>query len=503
MRATPLIILLSRGSRPWLAIAAIATAVMALHALFLGTALAPDPGGYLLVARQWHGSGPLLYGNLWVDRPPLLLVAFAVAGPFGALGVQVLACLCAGVLVVAAGWAGWAVAGNSAARWCALTAGALSTSVAIDAQNLDGELLAAPLVMVSCALVLHAVYRSRSLRYRLVLVVGAGIFAVGAMLVKQNFVDAFAFAGILLVLPGSRTVLRGRDRLTMLAMFGASAAAVLAVVAAWAYSHGQLHALWFATYTFRAKAGAVISAGSWHAPQARLFELFWLALFSGVAFLLAGAVLAHQKSLRRADPFVAAMAAGLLVELTGIALGGSFWPHYLIGLIPMLALGAGVAAARHASWGFVSMRLVIVASAVVSLISTPTAALVAHSNPPKSERTATWLAGVADPTDTVIVTFSHPNVIEASGLSTVYPYVWSLPARTLDPDLRLFEATVLGANAPTWIVEWEPFNTWQLDPHHHVADAIAGRYRKVARVCNHPVWLRDDVGRAIPKPNVC
>ena len=41
-----------------------------------------------------------------------------------------------------------------------------------------------------------------------------------------------------------------------------------------------------------------------------------------------------------------------------------------------------------------------------------------------------------------------------SGLPSPYAYLWSLPMRTLDPDLAEFEALVSGPDAPTWIVEW-------------------------------------------------
>lgn len=182
--------------RPRLAVAAIAVAAMGLHALFLGVPLAPDEGGYLLVARQWHDSGPLLYGHLWVDRPPLLLAAFALAGPFGATEIHVLACLCAGAMVAVSGWAGWAVAGNTAARWSALAAAALSASALVGAQELDGEMLAIPFVMLACALLLHAWYRDPRGQY--LFAAATGVAAIAAMLIKQNFVEGLAFAVVFL-----------------------------------------------------------------------------------------------------------------------------------------------------------------------------------------------------------------------------------------------------------------------------------------------------------------
>ena len=42
-----------------------------------------DEGGYLLVARQWHSGGEFLYGDYFVDRPPLLLLVFRAAALTG------------------------------------------------------------------------------------------------------------------------------------------------------------------------------------------------------------------------------------------------------------------------------------------------------------------------------------------------------------------------------------------------------------------------------------
>lgn len=113
-----------------------------------------------------------------------------------------LACLCAGAMVAVSGWAGWAVAGNTAARWSALAA---------------------------------------------------------AMLNKQNFVEGLAFAVVFLgvhIVRAKRVGSSDRRRAAhMLAAFSFGVVASLAFVAGWALAHGHFGALWFATYTFRAEAG--------------------------------------------------------------------------------------------------------------------------------------------------------------------------------------------------------------------------------------------------------
>ena len=45
--------------------------------------LSPDEGGFLMVAAQW-ATGTSLYGDYWVDRPPLLIMLFQLADQAGA-----------------------------------------------------------------------------------------------------------------------------------------------------------------------------------------------------------------------------------------------------------------------------------------------------------------------------------------------------------------------------------------------------------------------------------
>ena len=469
-----------------------------LHALYLGVALLPDEGGYLLVAR--HGdTGSYLYGQLWVDRPPLLILAFGLIAPFGATGVHLLASLSSAFFVLAAGWAGWAARGGTAARWSAIAAAALSASSLMGSQELDGELLAIPFVMVACAATLHAVYRSRSKFSSIAFAITGGAAGSAALLVKQNFAEGLVFG--LVLLAAHLAACRGKRRRNAFtaAAFAVGAIGVLASVAVWATEHGQLSALWYATYTFRTEAMQVMYAGSLNPQTMRAVELAGLAVVSGVGYLAIATVRASAPAARRLDPFALALFAGLGVEFVGIVLGGNFWSHYLLGLAPMVALGAGLAAV-NGQW---TRRLVMLCAAT-TLIATPVAAVNAHSLESSATRVGAWLRVASSPGDSAVVTFSHPNVLEESGLTTPYPYAWSLPVRTLDPKLHLLTQTLNGPNAPTWVVEWDNFNTWRLDPQQTFAQVVSDHYRLVATVCGIPVWLRDDTFRSVPpRPANC
>ena len=64
------------------------------------------------------------------------------------------------LLVVAAAWAAHQVVGERGARWAALVAAAFVVTPVLMAQEADGEIFAAPLVMLSVALTLAAVRRT-------------------------------------------------------------------------------------------------------------------------------------------------------------------------------------------------------------------------------------------------------------------------------------------------------------------------------------------------------
>src|SRR6478672_7042713 len=172
--------------------------VVVLRTTYLVGPLDADEAGYLVVARTLHQGGPNLYGHYFVDRPPGLLLLYRLAALTGwAQSIRVLATALALLLVVAAAWAAHEVVGARGARWAAMVAGSFVVTPVLMAQEADGEILAAPLVMLALALTLAAVRRTRWPAFGLA--TGAGLAAGAAVMVKQNFGDGVVFALVLLV----------------------------------------------------------------------------------------------------------------------------------------------------------------------------------------------------------------------------------------------------------------------------------------------------------------
>ncbi len=98
-----------------------------------------------------------------------------------------------------------------------------------------------------------------------------------------------------------------------------------------------------------------------------------------------------------------------------------------------------------------------------------------------------------------MTTWGHADVTHASGLSSPYPYLWSLPARTLDPKLTKLDALLSGPNAPTWFVAWTQVSTWGFHGGGAVTSRVlAAHYHSVAQVDGHTVYLHRGVQRAVP-----
>jgi 4-amino-4-deoxy-L-arabinose transferase-like glycosyltransferase len=452
--------------------------------LFLGEPAGRDEAGFLLVGAGWdHGTS--LYGSYWVDRPPLLIWIMEIAGTVTNLRLWGLAASVLTVLGVArtAHLAG----GERAARWAAGAAALFSTAHWFGVPRTNGEMLAGAFVAWSFALSTQALLRPGA---RTWLWAGwAGALAACAVLVKQTIVDGLVFAIVLAVLVGWQK----RHRGTAVRVLISGAAGFLLAVGlglAGAQMRGTSPAeLFDALVTFRADAGEVIRTSASAATTHRLVVLVATWLVSGLA---AVAALATVHALRRRDPVLQAAWVVIVVVTAAALLGGSYWSHYLLQLVPASALAVGLIASR------VRPRTrAVVTAAVVAL----TAGNLVWSvvRPPmdgtEARTVGRWLKASGASDDTVVVAYGQPNVVAAAGMASPYPYLWSLPVRTLDPDLTQLSAIMSGPRRPVWFVDWSGIDSWGIDPTSLEAVLTKG-YRPVAKVCGRTVWL----DRSRPRP---
>lgn len=481
----------SAGER-LLSVAGACVATAMIHAFLLRRALGPDEAGFSVVARFWHESEPHLYGPLWVDRPPGLVAVFDVANRLGPYGAHAVATAFALVIVLAISSAARTVGGDVAARWSAWTAAAFTSTMLLQAGQLNGELIGAALLSLACAAGVKAT-RVRAMPAA-VWGAAAGVASVGAVFVKQNLLDGVVFVVVLLA---ATAWARRWSPAATAAGIGVLVGwlACVAVALRWAVDHGGPAALGFAMYGFRSRAAAVMGQWSLAAPERRLGILLLLAIGSLMLPMAVAALAHHRESRRRLSPEGWAIFGTASFECVSMLGGMNFWPHYLLSFVPMLALGVGLAA-RDRSVGARRTRRLAVAAVAVSAVVALAAGV--FQGPGRAWVTGRWIAAASRPGDTIVVAYTHANVVQASGLRPGYPYLWSLPTRTLDPHLAQMTEALQGPHRATWFVHWDDLHSWGLDGHGQIGRALHAGYRRAGQVCGHPVWLRGDAARPIP-----
>jgi hypothetical protein len=259
--------------------------------------------------------------------------------------------------------------------------------------------------------------------------------------------------------------------------------------------------LWYDLYGFRTAVFHVIFSHDLFGhdgPALRAVELAGLAVLSGLVPVLVVLLREAWRCDFTGPPIAWAVGITVTVELVAIAAGGGYWSHYLLGLAPMVAFAVGL-------WGN-GVRLLeglgafTVGSALLALLVFALGGL-APSN--AGRQVGAWLHTVSRPTDTAIMLYGIQDAQLASGLRSPYPYLWSLPLRTLDPHEARLRAQLTGPRAPTWVVVWSGLDQWRLDPLDRTRLDLATHYDFARRVCGHGVWLRDGVHRDVSAPIRC
>ncbi|WP_067433407.1 hypothetical protein [Nocardioides jensenii] len=448
--------------RPWLIVVALAALTCLLGWVpFMGRPLSPDESGLLMVARQW-GPGDSLYGNYWVDRPPVLIALVALGNLLGgAWGLRLLGVITVFCSVLLAGRLGRTVAPDrpTAPLVPAATAAVLLGTPLFGGSVVNAELLGLPLILGGLIAAINST-RAPTSREALWWGVAAGAAGAGAALTKQNLLDVFVFGLALLlvsVVTRARRGVRGgvardgrpTEAATALgATAGAAAVLALAVGGAAALGTGPAE-LWSAVVSFRWEAASVLLESPSSGP--RLQVLLWALLGSGAPLLL-GVLLVHLRrgeavGSEHVDLRLPALAV-VAWEATAVLVGGSYWLHYLIGLVPGLVLLAAVTDLRA--------RIRRSVSIVLAMLTVSTLCAIAwvgvHPIDRSEQEVASYLAARAQPGDTAVVTFGVASILESAGLESPYPNLWSLPVRVRDAHLHELAALLAGPDRPTWLV---------------------------------------------------
>ncbi len=468
----------ARRRRAMWIIAALAVLAAALRLPYVWTGLSTDEGGYAYVAQQWS-RGARLYDTAWLDRPQGLLLTYRALLALGESGwaIRVLVVLIGAVMTVLIASIGALLAGRRLAITAAAVYAVVGVAPHLEGFTLNGELLATVPATASVAAVLQW-RRSRHAAW----LVGAGVLAGLALAMKQSGFDGLVVG--LAVALGVAGAWRARLGSAALFLTGFLVPIIALVVDGWSRGWSRYWTA-LAGYQLSSFDSAHNNADTrWNELVGSLPFMLWdIGALIVVAFL--GLWLLPRNG--RA-PLLWWLAAGLVA----VNLGGSYWTHYYVQLLPPLVLAASYAAVAVASRGLrVALAAVLVVPALAWMVAVLPLSTKVHQRAIPYFALAIRDRHIAAAVDAETRPDQHIYVLESEALvyflaqrQTTYPYLWGMPIKKIPsaiPSLR----TMLEANDRPTLVILDTPNANSVDPSGGIARDLARYY--------HPDRIVDDV----------
>ncbi len=394
---------LARAARsPFVTAAMIAVLAMLVRLPYLSWPITTDEGGYALGAYWWSRGVTLYSQDLWFDRPQGIFVAYRVG--IALLGESVPAIRLWGAMWFAASAIGvWALARTMCNERTALLAGLL-TALACASPRVEGFTANAEGFMLA-GTTASAVLAWRG-RF------GWAGFAGGlAVMLKPSGVSALALCLLWLVYTRP-------PRGAWIACFAAAAAPLAA---------GLLHG--WATVGVGTFMDAAILFRAMHPVSDQ--GLRFVRGFTGTLLVTLAPVALALVGFRALPPRARAFwLMWLATSIGGVAMGGNWWPHYFVQVLPPLCLAAA-ACVDHALDSRLRVPQVAASLAVV-LLAFPWAwyawqgpirgvdALYGRAGFLVERQIGDFIRERTDPDERIYIAFSEPGLnYHAQRMSTV------------------------------------------------------------------------------------
>ena len=446
---------------------------VAVRLPFFDTPLTADEGGYGEVARLWNRGG-VLYGDVWVDRPQGLVLAYRAVVELGGSPalIRSAAAFVAALVVVVVLLLGIELRGSIVGWTAAALLATVGSSPFIEGFTLAGELLAT--LPAALAVLAFAHYlRDR----RATWLVAAGLLSGCALMVKQSALDALVAVVVTLAVT---------ERRRALPPIGVVLAAAAVPVVAGLLAAASPADWWDAVVAYRGQGDSIFTGSPGH----RLDQL-WDTLPAAAAGL-GLLVLLAAIGWRRAPLLARAWVGGAALGVIG---GGNFHAHYYLQLAPPLALVGGFGVERL--WRERSRVLLAASAATAAIAVAVTLPLWLEDDTAQTRdvwphdphlvtdaAVAKYVRAHSRPGDRVQVLWAAANVYYLADRPPALRYMWRRPIESapgaLDEARRLLAermpALVILAQAPSVV-----------DPSGKTERILASRYRPVAVVDGVPI----------------
>lgn len=186
---------------------------------------------------------------------------------------------------------------------------------------------------------------------------------------------------------------------------------------------------------------------------------------------------------RRHRPIMLILAGWLAGGVVGVNLGGSYWPHYWVQLLPPLAVAAAVAvtrisrpALRTGLVGVLLLPQVLWLAALIPASPQQRRQAVPYAEAARRDaRIAAAIRAATGPDDRIFVLVSQADLYFLADRRTDYPYLWGKPIEKIPDALPRLRAMLDGPERPRLVVlNHDPA---RVDPSGATGRILAARYR--------------------------
>jgi 4-amino-4-deoxy-L-arabinose transferase-like glycosyltransferase len=451
----------ARGYAPFAALACLAALV---RLPFLGS-IGPDEGGYAYVAWQWS-RGVDLYRSVWVDRPQGLILVYRllVSISHSAWAIRLGAVL-AGIAIVLLLAAIGRLLDAPATGFMAATLYAIAgIGPHIEGYTFNGELAAAVPATAAVAAAVGA-WRRDSRAW----LIAAAACGGSALLMKQSGFDGLAVVFAVALLR--------RERLKSVALVAAAAAIPLGVSAIAGWLSG-----W--SFYWAAVVGNHLPAATAASRRSHLAESLPAAardLLPLAAVALGGFWFSRKRPLQFRLGLV-----WLAAALVAVNIGGLYWPHYYVQLLPPLCLLAALGLARlrdrRVAWATVAVVVLPALAFVAGVVRASDRQqdlLVKYAlGFENDQRVARYVQSHSSSNEPVYALASRADFYFLASRSAAFPYLWGQPLNTIPGAVGSLERTLASPRRPKLVVL---FQRRPLHRHRRLQEILDRYYREIWR----------------------
>jgi hypothetical protein len=253
------------------------------------------------------------------------------------------------------------------------------------------------------------------------------------------------------------------------------------------------HAVWYAMFGFRLDA---VHALTGPGTGTRVWQLEPPLVRSGLLLALVFAGFGVAK-LKKSPVVRLTLGAWVLAATLGILLGGSYWHHYLIALVPAAAAGAAAIFGRYRLIG----ALAVVAMAVPTVLTTANVGRSDSADAVQQRAIALgrYVRARSRPGQSFYVMYAQVNSEYYSGMPDPFPYNWSLMMRSVPHAQDRLRRLLASPGRPTWVAVAQPPHAFGLDRGGATKRLLTSHYRFAATVCGKPLLLAKGA-KVLPPP---